>query len=88
MKTQLPKYWYLEVTDSNRELINSVRWIPVETSKFITEHLRYDHNEFSFYGYNNFKDIPTSSQPRVEITTEEFKALVLNKPQQLDYEVY
>lgn len=86
MKTQLPKIWYIIITENNKSIIK--KW--------------WDENGFgdrvwnykAYYGYNSDIKEPISkdkySKPNYaeEITFKEFECLVLNKSIEINYEIY
>lgn len=84
MRTVLPKEWCIEINDTNKSILEPY-W------KSIPKTWKGDwfHGWLMSYGYGDGSYMSwTTDAPCEQITFEEFECLVLNKPQQLTYEIY
>ena len=86
MRTELPKRWYIIITEMNKSTIrewwNKNNYGPRSWS--IGAHYGYNINDNNPISIDKFNKPPHAE----EITFEEFERLVLNKSTEPQYEVY
>jgi len=93
MRTKLPKKWFVECNELNREVLNGWR-LQKATSYLKTadfqpgDFLLSKHLEDGSYYYNSNIRKAYDYSSYVELTFEEFKTLVLNKYAEPQYEIY